>query len=81
MLYPVCLLGALAVVETVQSADKVAGYTADTLKSHFCIVLPASAVWALVLYYAGKAADRVAVNRVVYRAIAYAALLHVSRCV
>ena len=76
MLYAVGFLGALCVVESVKRAYQVAGDAADTLERDLLFL--AVAAWALVVDDAGVAALRVAVYRVIYRAVADALLLHAA---
>ena len=77
MLDAVVLLGALCVVEVVERADQVSGDAADAL-DRLVGGFVAVAVRALVADDAGVAADRVAVDRVVDRAVADAGLLHAA---
>ena len=75
MLDTVALLGALAVVEAVERAHKIARDAADTLEG-LVRRLAAAAARAGIADDAVKAADRVAVDRVVDGAVADAALAH-----
>lgn len=78
MLHSVAQLGALGVVPLVDGADEIAGYAADALEFAVAVILGASAVRAAVADEAGIAADRVAVDRMVDRAVADAGVLHVA---
>ena len=62
VLYAVCFLGALCIVESVKRAYQVAGYAADTLERDLLFLTVAAG--ALVVDDAGVAALRVAVYRV-----------------
>ena len=76
MLDALAFLGALGVVEAIQRAHQIAGDAAYALE--FVIVLGAAALRTGVADDAVVAAHRVAVDRMVDRAVAYAALLHVA---
>ena len=74
VLHAVALLRALAVVEAVKRADQIARDAADALKVH--LFLLSAALRAAIPDNAVVAADRVAVNRVVDRAVADARVVH-----
>ena len=74
MLYSVGFLGALGVIEAVERAYKVACDTADTLELY--LALFSVAARAFVVDYTRIAAAGIAVDGVVYCAVAYTLLLH-----
>ena len=78
VLHAIVLLGALRVVEAVERAHQVARDAADALEGLAVLVLGAAALRAHVLDDAVVAADGVAVDRMVHRAVAHAAFLHVT---
>ena len=65
-----------AVIKTVKRAHKVARYAAYALKLGQHVVLMTAAAGALVAYNARVAAYGVAVNGVVYGAVAHARVVH-----
>ena len=73
----VVLLCALAVVEAVERADEIARDAADALEMHLFFLT--AALRAAVADDAVVAADRVAVDRMVDRAVADAGFLHLSQ--
>ena len=78
MLYSISFFGSLAVVESVNSAYKIACYTADTLKSCVVAVIASSALGAYVTDYTRVSAAGISIYGVVYRAVADTRFLHAS---
>ena len=78
MLYTVVLFGALGVIETIEGSHQVTGDAADALEGHVVLRFGAPALGAYVLDDAVVAAHGIAVDRVVHRAVAHAAILHMA---
>ena len=78
VLYSVLFFGALAVVEAVERTYEIARNSSYALERSVLVVFLASALRANLAYHSRIAAVRVSVHGVIYRAVTYAALLHVA---
>lgn len=78
MLYTVMLFASLCIVETVERSNEIACDTADTVERNIIVVLLTSAAWTGLANDSRIAAAGIAVNRVVYCAVADARFLHAA---
>ena len=76
--YSVLNLGSFSVIEPVERAYKVSGYSSDTLEAYLMFFLGTSALRTYISYDTRISAARVTVNRVVDRAVAYSAFFHAA---